>query len=73
MIHSLTKAKEIIEPCNRLGLSTSYDNMKRIDVDIAMDIISVAGSNRCPVGDNIKRGHPIQGAVDKERKDYNWE
>ena len=64
MIHSLTKAKEIIEPLNRLGIIISYDGMKRTDVDIALDIISRTGDNRCPVGDNIIEGYPIQAAMD---------
>ena len=49
---------------NRLGLSTSYDNLERVDVVITREIIYLTGPNRVKVPKNISLSSIIHGAMD---------
>ena len=76
-IHCLTKSRDVIDIVNRLGFGSSYNSMKRDDIEIAQMDIDTAGKDRCPVNDCIEPGIAIQGAVDnfnhKERTDSGGE
>ena len=60
--HSIYPLFDKVKRCYRHG--SSYDSIKRDDIDIAQMDIDTAGKDRCPVNDCIKPGIPIQGAVD---------
>ena len=42
-VHSLTRSKELITALNHHGICTSYNTVRRIDVDLAERIIEMAG------------------------------
>lgn len=64
MVNCLTKSRECIDILNRLGLCSSYDTMKRDDMEIATWIIESTGGSRCPVNSCIQSGYPIRFALD---------
>ena len=50
---------------NRLGLCVSYDEIERIDINLAQRTIDAAGENLVPVPPVINSSAIIQGAMDK--------
>ena len=63
-IHDTCKSKKLIQIMNRLGVCISYDDLERIDIDIAKRTIDLAGSNRVPVPLNVTPSSIIHGATD---------
>ena len=63
-IHSLTRSKELVTALNRHGICVGYNTVKRIDVDIAEQIISTAGDNRIPLPPVLESSSPLNGAMD---------
>ena len=56
---------------NRLGLSTSYYEIMRIDTRLAKRTIMEAGNFRVPVSETIESGTIVQGAMDNFDDDEN--
>ncbi len=48
-IHSMTRSKELITALNHHGICASYNTIRRIDVDMAEQIITSANDNRVPI------------------------
>ena len=48
-VHSLTRSKELVTALNHHGIYVSYNTVKRIDVDLAEQIITTAGDSRVPL------------------------
>ena len=48
---------------NRLGLSTKYDDLERVDVVITREIIYLTGPNRVKVPKSISLSSIIHGAM----------
>ena len=63
-VHSLTRSKELVTALNRHGICVSYNTVKRIDVDIAEQIISTAGDNRIPLPPVLESSSPLNAAMD---------
>lgn len=63
-VNSLSQSRQRMDIMNRLGLSMSYDSMKRIDTTIAERMAEDTLPNRCPVSDKINTTDVIQGAID---------
>ena len=63
-IYGLTRSKELVTALNRHGICASYDTVRRIDVDLAERIISIAGDNRVPLPPVLEATSPLNGAMD---------
>ena len=63
-VHSLTRSKELVTALCQHGVSVSYNTVKRIDVDLAEQVISTAGNNRVPLPAVLEATSPLNGAVD---------
>ena len=63
-VHSLTRSKELITARNHHGICTSYNTVRRIDIDLAEQIIEVAGNNRVPLPHILEATSPLDGAMD---------
>ena len=63
-VHSLTRSKELITALNHHGICTSYNTVRRIDVDLAERIIEMAGNNRVPLPRVLETTSPLNGAMD---------
>ena len=63
-VHSLTRSKELITALNHHGICTSYNTVRRIDVDLAERIIETAGNNRVPLPHVLETTSPLNGAMD---------
>ena len=63
-VHSLTRSKELVTALSCLGIFVSYNTVKRIDVDIAEQIISTAVDNRIPLPPILGPSSPLNGAMD---------
>lgn len=56
---------------NRLGLGISYDEMERIDFNLAYRVIQDDGDNCVPIGGKLSSGQIIHGAMDNFDHDEN--
>ena len=63
-IHDICRSKNLIMNLNRLGLCVSYDEVERIDINLAQRTIDAAGENLVPVPPVINSSAIIQGAMD---------
>lgn len=63
-IHSMTRSKELITTLNHHGICASYNTIRRIDVDIAEQIITTANDNRVPIPPVLEAISPLNGAMD---------
>ena len=63
-IHSMTRSKELITALNHHGICASYNTIRRIDVDIAEQIIATANDNRVPIPPVLEATSPLNGAMD---------
>ena len=63
-IDSLTRSKELVTALNCHGVCASYNTIRRIDVDLAERIISIAGDNRVPLPSVLEATSPLNGAMD---------
>ncbi len=63
-VHSLTRSKELVTALCQHGVSVSYNTVKRIDVDLAEQVIATAGDNRVPLPAVLEATSPLNGAMD---------
>lgn len=63
-VHSLTRSKELVTALNHHGICVSYNTVKRIDVDLAEQVIATAGNNRVPLPPIFEGRSPLNGALD---------
>ena len=63
-VHSLTRSKELVTTLSHHGVCVSYNTVKRIDVDLAEQIIATAGDNRVPLSTVLEETSPVNGALD---------
>lgn len=63
-VHSLTRSKELVTALCQHGVSVSYNTVKRIDVDLAEQVITTAGNNRVPIPAVLEATSPLNGAMD---------
>ncbi|CAB3981219.1 Hypothetical predicted protein [Paramuricea clavata] len=63
-VQSLTRSKELVTALNCHGISVSYNMVKRIDVDITEQIISMAGDNSIPLPLVLESSRPLNAAMD---------
>ena len=63
-IYGLTRSEELVTALNRHGICASYNTVRRIDVDLAEEIISIAGDNRVPLPPVLEATSPLNGAMD---------
>ena len=63
-VHSLTRSKELVTALCQHGVSVSYNTVKRIDVDLAEQVITTAGNNRVPLPAVLEATTPLNGAMD---------
>ncbi len=61
---SLTRSKELVTALCQHGVSVSYNAVKRIDVDLAEQVIATAGDNRVPLPAVLEATSPLNGAMD---------
>ncbi len=62
-VHSLTRSKELVTALCQHGVSVSYNTVKRIDVDLAEQVITTAGNNRVPLPAVLEATSPLNGAM----------
>ena len=48
-VHSLTRSKELVTALCQHGVCVGYNTVRRIDVDLAEQVIATAGANRVPL------------------------
>ncbi len=63
-IHSLTRSKEFVTTLNQHGIYASYNTIRRIDVDLAEQIITTAGVKRVPLPAVLETTSPLNRAMD---------
>ena len=63
-VHSLTRSKELVTALCQHGVSVSYNTVRKIDVDLAEQIITTAGDNRVPLPAILEKTSPLNGAMD---------
>ena len=63
-VHDICRSKELIQILNRMGLSMSYNEVERLDNNLALRTIKRAGVHRVLVPPSIQPGLLIQGAMD---------
>ena len=63
-VHSLTRSKELITALCQHGVCVSYNTVRRIDVDLAEQVIATAGTNRFPLPRVFEATSPLNGALD---------
>ena len=63
-VHDICCSKELIQILNRMGLCMSYNEVERLDNNLALRTIKKAGVHRVPVPPSIQPGLLIQGAMD---------
>ena len=63
-VHALTRSKELVTALNQHGICISYNMVKRIDVDLAEQIIATAGNSRVPIPAVLEASSPLNGAMD---------
>ena len=70
-IHSMTRSKELITALNHHGICASYNTIRRIDVDMAEQIITSANDNRVPIPPVLEATSPLNGAMDNFDRNEN--
>ena len=63
-VHDICRSKELIQILNRMGLCMSYNEVERLDNNLALRTIKKAGVHRVSVTPFIQPGLLIQGAMD---------
>ena len=63
-VHSLTRSKKLVTTLSHHGVCVSYNTVKRIDVDLAEQIIATAGNNKVPLPTVLEETSPLNGALD---------
>ena len=63
-VHSLTRSKELVTALCHHGVCVGYNTVRRIDVDLAEQIIATAGDNRVPLPRVFEATSPLNGALD---------
>ena len=63
-VHALTRSKELVTALNQHGICITYNMVKRIDVDLAEQIIATAGNSRVPIPAVLETSSPLNGAMD---------
>ena len=63
-VHSLTRSRELVTALCQHGVCVSYNTVKRIDVDLAEQVITTAGDNRVPLPAVLEATSPLNGAMD---------
>ena len=63
-VHDICRSKELIQILNRIGLCMSYNEVERLDNNLALRTIKKADIHRVPVPPSIQPGLLIQGAMD---------
>ena len=63
-VHSLTRSKELVTTLSHHRVCVSYNTVKRIDVDLAEQIIATAGDNRVPLPTVLEETSPLNRALD---------
>ena len=63
-IHNICKSKKLMQIMNKLGLSMSYEEMKRADYGLTHRIIKQARNGRVLVSTSICSSNIIHGAMD---------
>ena len=61
----ICRSKELIQILNRMGLCMSYNEVERLDNNLALRTIKKAGVHRVPVPPSIQPGLLIHGAMEK--------
>ena len=70
-VHSLTRSKELVTALCQHGICVSYNTVRRIDVDLAEQVIAIAGDNRVPLPRVLETTSPLNGALDKFDRNEN--
>ena len=70
-IHSMTRSKELITALNHHGICASYNTIRRIDVDIAEQIITTTNDSRVPIPPVLEATSPLNGAMDNFDRNEN--
>ena len=63
-VHSLARSKELVTALCQHGVCVSYNTVRRIDVDLAEQVIAIAGDNRVPLPRVLEATSPLNGALD---------
>ena len=69
--HDLTRCKHLIELFNRLGISVSYDEVEREDMDLLQRTLDRTGTHRVPIPPAIKSEVTLHAATDNFDKNDN--
>ena len=70
-INSMTRSKELITAFNHHGICASYNTIRRIDVDIAEQIIRTTNDNRVQIPPVLEATSPLNGAMDNFDRNEN--
>ena len=63
-VHGLTQSKELITALCQHRVCVSYNTVRRIDVDLAEQVIATAGASRVPLPRVFEATSPLNGALD---------
>ena len=63
-MHKLSRSKHLIVLFNHLGISVSYDELEKEDIDLVQRKLDRTGDHRVPLPPSIKSKIVIHSAVD---------